>query len=194
MAYLDSLQVDFTVFSKPGILSHMGTNARELGDFSYAVAAELRAAIAHAGYSRRAFATRANLPITTLHKTLRGERVADVEDLAQICDYLEGVTPAAILHRAEDALAKKGKLTLGSRVVADSRYSNRGEPVAPPAPPIPLDAHRNVHDWDDIKGSIQGLPSAALEDETDPSMMLDNSETMHVDDDGFSTDNNEEGA
>ena len=103
----------------------MGTNARVIGDFGLAVAAELRAAIAHAGLSRRAFAQKAHFPLTTLHKTLRGERVIDVEELAQLCDYLD-VEPSGILSRAEQSLSTRGARTLGSRVVPDANYANRG--------------------------------------------------------------------
>ena len=100
----------------------MGTNAREVGDFSIAVSAELRGAIAKAGYSVRAFAKASRLPLTTLHKTLRAERVVDVEDLAQICDALR-IEPSDILERAERELGRRTAM----RVVADSRYTNGGE-------------------------------------------------------------------
>lgn len=101
----------------------MGTNAREVGDYSLAVSAELRAAIAHKGYSVRAFASAFNIPMTTLHRTLRGERVVDVEDLAQICGALN-LDPSAVLERAEAELART--LDGALPVIADSRYANRG--------------------------------------------------------------------
>lgn len=99
----------------------MGTNARDVGDFSHAVSAELRAAIARANYTVRAFAREHALPLSTLHKTLRAERVVDVEDLAQICQAL-GIDPSDIVERAEIELARRG----GGIVISDARFNNRG--------------------------------------------------------------------
>ncbi|MDR6867641.1 DNA-binding Xre family transcriptional regulator [Microbacterium resistens] len=81
----------------------MGTNAREIGELSKAVSAELRAHLARRKISVRAFAASTRLPLTTLHKTLNAQRVVDVEDLYSICGPL-GVEPGDVLDAAVAAI------------------------------------------------------------------------------------------
>lgn len=145
-------------------MSHMGTNAREIGDFSVAVSAELRAAIARANYSVRAFSRASHFPLTTLHKTLRAERVVDVEDIAQICDFLD-IEPSDLLGAAEQSLRKAGKWKAGERVVPDSRYNNRGEDDDDGSSNVtPL--HPRTPGPDGIMPAAKDEPWAASHDET----------------------------
>ncbi|MDE2100823.1 MAG: hypothetical protein KGL39_26490 [Patescibacteria group bacterium] len=59
----------------------------------------------------RAFSAAFGLPLTTLHKTLRAERVVDVEDLYSICEPL-GIDAADVVAAAERAMLRPlGKLT-----------------------------------------------------------------------------------
>ncbi|MFA5606611.1 MAG: helix-turn-helix transcriptional regulator [Leucobacter sp.] len=75
---------------------------------SLAVSAELRAELARQGYNVQSFARHSNLPASTLHKTLKGQRVVDVEDLFNICDAL-GIDPGPIVDRAsQEALRRYG--------------------------------------------------------------------------------------
>mgnify|MGYP001118261691 CR=1 FL=1 len=76
-----------------------GSNARLIGPMSLAVSAELRAELARQGFNVQSFARHSNLPVSTLHKTLKGKRVVDVEDLFAICDAL-GVEPGPVVDRA----------------------------------------------------------------------------------------------
>lgn len=83
-----------------------GSNARTIGPMSLAVSAELRAELARQGYSVQSFARHSNLPVSTLHKTLKGQRVVDVEDLFSICEALM-VQPGTIVDRASrEALSR----------------------------------------------------------------------------------------
>ncbi|MCT2042647.1 helix-turn-helix domain-containing protein [Pseudoclavibacter alba] len=140
------------------------------------------------------------------NRWLNGKTELPLAVLCEVADYI-GVDPQVIVDTAYNRLCvefgeRDGK-TYSLEAQQDARQESKdlenlteaaNEPVAPPAPPISLDEHRNVLDVSDIADKLDNLPFAALEDETDPSMMLDNSETKHVDDEGFSTDNNEEGA
>lgn len=82
----------------------MGTNARGIDHFGLAVAAELRAAIARADLTQREVSEGSGVPLATLNKTLKGNRVADVDDLYAIAAFLR-ISPAAILTQADHALA-----------------------------------------------------------------------------------------
>ncbi len=127
---------------------------------------------------KKAVIADSGIPQNTYFRKMRGETPFTTDDIERLATAL-GVTPETIMVRA----STKGIPEL-----------EPVEPVTPPAPPISLDSHRNVHDWDDIKHKLGSLPHAALEDETDPRMMLDNSESEHTDDAGFSSEHNEEGA
>lgn len=81
------------------------TNGRTIGKMSLAVSAEMRAELARKGYTVQAFSRISKLPLSTLHKTLKGQRVVDVEDLISICFHLE-IEPGEILSRAEKAITK----------------------------------------------------------------------------------------
>lgn len=81
-------------------MSRMGTNARLIGPLSRAVSAELRAELARQSYSVRGFSKMHGVPLTRLHKTLRGERVVDVEDLYSLSELL-GIEPVDVLRRAQ---------------------------------------------------------------------------------------------
>ncbi|QIK64107.1 helix-turn-helix transcriptional regulator [Leucobacter viscericola] len=76
-----------------------GRNARNIGPMSLAIAAELRAAIARAGYNVKMLSDETRLPLSTLHKTLKGQRAIDVEDVLVICDHL-GLEPGDIMNAA----------------------------------------------------------------------------------------------
>lgn len=78
-----------------------GANARYIGPMSKAVSAELRAALARAGKSATQLSKDANLSKSTLHKTLKGDRVVDVEDLYEICWAL-GIEPHEIIEAATE--------------------------------------------------------------------------------------------
>ncbi len=79
-----------------------GTNSRFIGPLSLAVSGELRAELARKGLNVHQFALKSGLPLSTLHKTLKGQRVVDVEDLGSICSALD-VSPARVLATAMDA-------------------------------------------------------------------------------------------
>lgn len=86
---------------------------------SLAVSAELRAALARRGYNVQQFADHSKMPLSTLHKTLKGHRVVDVEDVFAICEAL-GIHPGTLIDDAADA-ARSG---LTSLISAD----REGEP------------------------------------------------------------------
>ena len=66
---------------------------------SLAVSAELRAALARKRYTVARLVKESGLPKSTLHKTLNGQRVVDVEDLYSICRFL-GIEPADVVRAA----------------------------------------------------------------------------------------------
>jgi len=78
----------------------MGTNAREVGPMTEAVAAELRAELGRQRLSMREFSRRSRLPLTTLQRTLSGKRAIDVDELFEICDWLE-IEAGDIIEAAE---------------------------------------------------------------------------------------------
>jgi transcriptional regulator with XRE-family HTH domain len=99
------MQVLVANFSITANLSHMenaGRNQRYLGPISMAVSAELRAALARKGWNVQRFAAISGLPLSTLHKTFKGQRVVDVEDVFAICEFLDA-DPADIIHAADMA-------------------------------------------------------------------------------------------
>lgn len=65
-----------------------------------AVAAELRAELGRQKLSMREFSRRSSLPLTTLQRTLSGKRAIDVDELFEICDWLE-VDAGDLIARAE---------------------------------------------------------------------------------------------
>lgn len=113
----------------------MGTNARDIGDFSRAVSAELRAHLARKKISVRAFALSTGLPLTTLHKTLNAQRVVDVEDLFAICVPL-GIQPGDIIDGAMDELVLLG----GLRRADFGRMTPSQDAAAPNVPTSAEDA------------------------------------------------------
>lgn len=79
---------------------YMGTNAREVGPMTEAVAGELRAALARKKLSMREFARTSGLPLTTLQRTLSGKRAIDVDQLFEICDWLQ-IDAGEVIEAAE---------------------------------------------------------------------------------------------
>jgi transcriptional regulator with XRE-family HTH domain len=92
------------VFLKSPNVFHMGTNSRTPETVSRAVSEELRVLRArHGKESVRDFAVRCGVPYSTLHKTLAGDRMVDVEELHKIAVAL-GTTASAILTAVESRL------------------------------------------------------------------------------------------
>lgn len=84
----------------------MGTNARVPEAISRAVSEELRVIRARrAKESVREFAERCGMPYSTLHKTLAGERMIDVEELHKIARAL-GTTASAVMATVEAGLGR----------------------------------------------------------------------------------------
>ena len=84
----------------------MGTNARTPETVSRAVSEELRVLRARHGDGKesvRDLAQRCGVPYSTLHKTLAGERMVDVEELHKIAVAL-GTTGSAVLLLVESRL------------------------------------------------------------------------------------------
>lgn len=79
----------------------MGTNARTPEAVSKAVSEELRVLRARLPQETvRALAERCGVPYSTLHKTLAGDRMVDVEELHKIAQAL-GTTASAIMVEVE---------------------------------------------------------------------------------------------
>lgn len=78
----------------------MGTNARELGQFVKAVAQELRIEAARQQMPLRELARLSDVPYPTTRKSVSGDRVIDVEELAKFAGAL-GLTGGEVLARAE---------------------------------------------------------------------------------------------
>ncbi len=84
----------------------MGTNARTPETVSRAVSEELRVLRARHGSGKesvRDLADRCGVPYSTLHKTLAGDRMVDVEELHKIALALD-TTGSAILQAVESRL------------------------------------------------------------------------------------------
>ncbi|MBN6777398.1 helix-turn-helix transcriptional regulator [Pseudoclavibacter alba] len=143
------------------------------GSLNARVLEAINALIRERKLMKKSVIAESGIPQNTYFRKMRGETPFTTDDIERIAHAL-GVTPETIMVRAST--------------------KDVHEPDTPPAPPISLDEHRNVLDVSDIADKLGSLPHAALEDETDPSMMLDDSESEHTDDAGFSSDNNEEGA
>jgi DNA-binding Xre family transcriptional regulator len=75
---------------------HMGTNERRRGALLLAVASELRAETARRRMSKHVLAERSGVPYATVQKSLTGNRMIDVEELAKICRALD-VSPSVLL-------------------------------------------------------------------------------------------------
>ena len=99
----------------------MGTNAREVGTFGLAIAAELRAAIARSGLSQRKFSEKSGIPIATLNKTLKGNRVADAEDMYAITEALDIDLAQLILDAQRHMQASAGFDRNNLALAADER-------------------------------------------------------------------------
>ncbi len=94
------------MFLKPPTLFHMGTNARVPGVVSKAVSEELRVIRARLpGESLRELADRCGVPYSTLHKSLAGDRMVDVEELHRIGEALH-TTASAVLLEVEKRLGR----------------------------------------------------------------------------------------
>ena len=84
----------------------MGTNARIPDAVSQAVSEELRVIRARREReSVRELAARCDVPYSTLHKTLAGERMVDVEELHKIATAL-GTTASAVMATVEARLGR----------------------------------------------------------------------------------------
>jgi len=70
-----------------------------MGPFVLSVAAELRAEAARQHLGVTELAARADMPHSTVSKSLNGKRMIDVEELAKLCAAL-GLQPAEIARRA----------------------------------------------------------------------------------------------
>ena len=115
-----------------------GSNARAIGPMSLATSAELRAEIARKGYSVQQFARISGLPVSTLHKTLKGHRVVDVEDVFSICEAL-GVDPGALI----DMAAENARSALDDGMLPGGREGMSADYRAPNV--VRLDDHRPMH-------------------------------------------------
>ncbi|QKS20955.1 helix-turn-helix transcriptional regulator [Curtobacterium sp. Csp1] len=97
----------------------MGTNSRELGPMSQAVSAELRAEAGRRNIGVRELAARSRLPYSTVSKTLRAQRVVDVEELARLAHGMD-IEPAEIVRNAEIAIRRHGAAYFEALAAADA--------------------------------------------------------------------------
>ncbi|MFD5599218.1 helix-turn-helix domain-containing protein [Leucobacter sp. NPDC058333] len=117
---------------------------------SLAVSAELRAELARKGFNVQSFARHSNLPVSTLHKTLKGLRVVDVEDLFAICEALD-LDPGALVDRA----AMEARRRWANGVLVDFEDENVGGQAEDDIP------HVGAVDLDELRQS--GVALAADE-------------------------------
>lgn len=80
----------------------MASGKRDVGELTRAVAGELRAVAARANLTQTEIAARADMPLATLGKIMRGVTSIDVEQLYRICSALK-VDAFDVLDRAEAA-------------------------------------------------------------------------------------------
>jgi|GEM_PF-2233870 len=125
---------------------YMATNARNVGYMSQAVGAEMRAELARQRKSARSFAKEHRLPLSTLHKNLRGERAIDVEDIDAFCTAA-GIQASELIARAENVLRNVPLAPVTQlRAVAPGQAAD-GEAASKPADPVSL-ADYAAHDAD----------------------------------------------
>lgn len=86
----------------------MGTNSRQVGAWSDALAAQIRAERAASGMTQAELIARAGMSRSTYLRIEAGTRVPDVTDLARIAFAL-GLPLSTLIRRAED------RLTAGTR-------------------------------------------------------------------------------
>lgn len=110
---------DLCLFPEMAKFFHMGTNSRELGPMSQAVSAELRAEAGRRNLGVRELAARSRLPYSTVSKTLRAQRVVDVEELARLAHGMD-VEPAEIVRNAEIAIRRHGAAYFEALAAADA--------------------------------------------------------------------------
>lgn len=113
------------MFLKPPTVFHMGTNARIPEAVSQAVSEELRVIRARREKeSVRDLAARCGVPYSTLHKTLAGERMVDVEELRKIATAL-GTTASAVMATVESRLGQDELATKRSRKAATATVQKK---------------------------------------------------------------------
>lgn len=124
-----------------------GSNAREIGPMTHAVARELRALMARHKYSAARLSKEAGIPRATLHRTLNAQRAIDVEDLFEICDFFK-VDPARLMEFAAESA--KAELTDGM-LPADREGMPDGYPLEATDPVREQEAYEasNVASLDD---------------------------------------------
>lgn len=110
---------DLWLFPEMAKFFHMGTNSRELGALSQAVSAELRAEASRRNIGVRELGERSRLPYSTVSKTLRGQRVIDVEELGRLAHGI-GIEPAEIVRNAEIAIRRHGAEYFSALEAADA--------------------------------------------------------------------------
>lgn len=101
---------------------HMGTNGRVVGPLVEAVATEIRVELARKKIGVRELSRLSGVPYSTARKCVEGLRAIDIEELSLLSAAL-GLTPSAIVERAEAAVAAEAELseaTPSLRAVAKS--------------------------------------------------------------------------
>jgi len=82
----------------------MASNTRERSSWSDAVAAQVRAERAHAGWTQVEMVERTGLSRSTFMRLESGEHVADVSELARVCGAI-GVPASEFFRRIEGRMA-----------------------------------------------------------------------------------------
>lgn len=88
---------------------HMGTNAREVGLLTEAVATEIRVELARQRIGIRELSRISGVPYSTTRKCVEGLRAIDVGELSLLSAAL-GLTPSEVMGRAEAVLALRPAL------------------------------------------------------------------------------------
>lgn len=102
-----------------------GSNARDIGPMTEAVAEELNALLGRRKISAARLSKDAGIPRATLHRTLNALRAIDVDDVLKICDFL-GESCSDLIERAE-ALAHERMRHSSETNIIRAKFGSTGD-------------------------------------------------------------------